>query len=67
MRLLLDIIGGRVEPVMGYRQLPLIAPPENSITLEGPFREVMEIALEFESHPNVLNVSVFYVPALAGF
>lgn len=61
MRLLLDIIRGRVEPVMGYRQLPLIAPPENSITLEGPFREVMDIALEFESHPRVLNVSVFYV------
>ena len=61
MRLLLDIIHGRVEPVTGYRQLPLIAPPENSVTLEGPFHEVMEIALEYESHPNILNVSVFYV------
>lgn len=61
MRLLLDTIRGEVEPVMGYCQLPLIAPPENSITLEGPFREVMEIALEFEAHPNILNVSVFYV------
>ena len=61
MRLLLDVIRGEVEPVMGYCQLPLIAPPENSVTLEGPFRELMEIALAYESHPNVLNVSVFYV------
>ena len=61
MRLLLDVIRGAAEPVMGYCQLPLIAPPENSVTLEGPFRELMEIALAFESHPNVLNVSVFYV------
>ena len=61
MRLLLDIIRGEVKPVTGYCQLPLIAPPENSITLEGPFREVMEIALEFESHPDILSVSVFYV------
>ncbi len=61
MQLLLDVIRGEAAPVMGYCQLPLIAPPENSVTLEGPFRELMEIALDFESHPNVLNVSVFYV------
>ncbi len=61
MQLLLDVIRGKVEPVMGYCQLPMIAPPENSVTLEGPFREVMAIALEFESYPDVLNVSVFYV------
>ncbi len=61
MRLLLDVIRGEVKPVTGYCQLPLIAPPENSVTLEGPFREVMEIALAYESHPKVLNVSVFYV------
>ena len=61
MRLLVDIIRGEVEPVMGYCRLPMIAPPENSITLEGPFREVMEFALDFESHPKVLHASVFYV------
>ena len=61
MQLLLDIIHGKVKPTMAHCQLPMIAPADKSVTLDGPFRELMQYALEFESHPDVLSVSVFYV------
>ena len=61
MQLLLDIIHGKVKPTIAHCQLPMIAPAEKSVTLDGPFREVMQYALEFESRPDVLSVSVFYV------
>ena len=61
MQLLLDIIRGKVKPTIAHCQLPMIAPADKSVTLDGPFREVMQYALECESHPDVLSVSVFYV------
>ena len=52
---------GDVKPVMASCQLPLLGPAEKSVTMDGPFREVMNYALAFEQHPDVLSVSVFYV------
>ena len=45
----------------------MIAPPENSVMLEGRLREVTAIVLEFESHPDVMNVSVFNVHVWLAF
>ena len=61
MKLLHDMMRGAVKPCMARCQLPMIAPAEKSVTLDGPFREVMNIALAYESRLEVLSVSVFYV------
>ncbi len=61
MNLLWDMMGGDIKPVMASCQLPLLGPAEKSVTMDGPFRDVMNYALAYEQHPDVLSVSVFYV------
>jgi microcystin degradation protein MlrC len=61
MELLARLVDGTIKTTMARRQLPMILPAEKSVTLDGPFREVMEFASAFEQAREVLSVSVFYV------
>ena len=61
MQLLLGLVYGSFKTTMARCQLPMILPAEKSVTLDGPFREVMEYAISLEKDPDVLSVSVFYV------
>lgn len=61
MQLLIDIIRGAVKPTMALRQLPLMAPPDKSVTMDGPFREVMEFAKGLEDQADVLSVCPYWV------
>ena len=61
MKLLLDMIAGHYSTTTAYYQLPMILPAEKSVTLDGPFREVMEYVIALEREPEVLSASAFYV------
>ena len=60
-QLLLDLIAGRSRPAIVLRRLPMILPGENGKTTEGPFAEVMQQAIDAETEPGILSVSVFSV------
>ena len=61
MEILVDLMTNRTKPTAVRLQLPMILPAETSVTIDGPFRDVMEYAVRFEENPDVLAVSVFYV------
>ena len=61
MQLLIDIICGEVNPTMALRQLPMIAPADKSVTIDGPFHEVMELAMGLEDQAEVLSVCPYWV------
>ena len=51
--------GGRVE--QAHCQIPMIVAAENGQTTVGPYSEVMNLALELETRPDILSASVFSV------
>lgn len=61
MHLLCETIGGKVRPTSALRRIPMILPPENGRTEEGPFSEVMTHADNLQKDENVLDISVFSV------
>jgi microcystin degradation protein MlrC len=60
-RLLLPILAGKVEPVMAFRKLPMIVPPENMQTTSGPMGRLIRRAQALERSGRALAVSVFGV------
>jgi microcystin degradation protein MlrC len=60
-RLLLQVLAGKVEPVMAFRKLPLIVPPENMQTTSGPMGRLIRRAQALERSGRALAVSVFGV------
>lgn len=61
MQLLIDIMRGSVKPTMALCQLPMIAPADKSVTIESPFGEVMELAIDLEDRTDVLSVCPYWV------
>jgi microcystin degradation protein MlrC len=60
-RLLLRILAGDVKPVIGFRKLPLIVPPENSQTVHGPFERLLRTGKAWERKGEAEAVSIFPV------
>jgi len=59
MRLLLDVLGGEVDPVMHVERPPNLIYGPNQNTFAGPMAEVMARARELEARDGVLRVNVF--------
>jgi microcystin degradation protein MlrC len=59
--LLFRLLHGGVRAATRFRKVPMIVPPENAQTTDGPLGEVVAAAREAESRPRVLAVSVFPV------
>jgi microcystin degradation protein MlrC len=60
-RLLLRVLAGKVEPVMAFRKLPMIVPPENMQTTGGPMGRLIRRAQTLERSGRVRAASVFGV------
>ena len=56
---ILEIIDGRIRPVMAIEKLKMMPPTINMRTAEGPMVRLFTMAREFEAQPRVINVSVF--------
>lgn len=60
-RLLVRTLRGEISPTMALVRLPMILPPENGRTTEGPLSEVMDQALELERTGAALHATAFSV------
>jgi microcystin degradation protein MlrC len=59
--ILLRTLRGEIKPVMAYRKLPLIIPPENSSTHHGPMSRLIRSAQAREEAGQALSLSIFPV------
>ena len=55
------IVNGEVEPIVGYRKLPLIVPAENMQTNSGPMHALQQTARRLERRRGIDSVSLFGV------
>jgi microcystin degradation protein MlrC len=62
-KLLLDVIHGKVEPVMAMSKVPMIVPPNDMQTFEGPMKKMVDEELELEKDEEIVSVSSFPVQA----
>ena len=60
-RLALGTLEGAISPVMAFRKIPLIVPPENMQTTSGPMASLVRQAEAWEADGAALSVSVFGV------
>ncbi|HYI92999.1 MAG TPA: MlrC C-terminal domain-containing protein [Bryobacteraceae bacterium] len=60
-RILLRTLRGEIKPVMAYRKLPLIIPPENCSTHRGPMSRLIRAAQVREEAEQALALSIFPV------
>lgn len=58
MRLLKDILDGRVKPVTALVKPPLIPVPQRQNSATPPLSEVYKLAFELEKRPAVINIGV---------
>lgn len=61
MALLLQILENEVTPTMAHVQIPMILPPENGRTTEGPFAQIMADIKALEKDDSVLAASAYAV------
>ena len=61
MTLLLNILNGQAKPTMYLQQIPMILPPENGRTTQGPFSEIMSQIVALETQPDILSASAYSV------
>jgi microcystin degradation protein MlrC len=61
VRLLLGILERGSQPTSALAQLPMVLPGEMARTTDGPYREVMDLAIALESRPGILSASAFSV------
>ena len=61
MALLLKILNKEVRPTMAHVAIPMILPPENGRTTQGPFSNVMDQVKALEKMPNILAASAYPV------
>ena len=55
------IVAEELTTVCTMRKLPMVIPPENSMTTAGPLKEIMDCVREIERDPGVLAAGVFPV------
>ena len=60
-RLLLGLLRDDAKPVTTVRKVPMIFPPENAGTFEGPLRAVVDEVELLRQRPGVLSASLFTV------
>ncbi|MBI2941851.1 MAG: M81 family metallopeptidase [Chloroflexi bacterium] len=60
-RLLFRTIRGEIRPVLGYRKVPMLVPPEYAQTIDGPMADLQTRARAAEQRPACLAVSLFPV------
>ena len=58
MQLIHDTVAGRVQPVMAYRQLPLLTGPPSQCTLREPMAGVIRQLHKLEDRPGVLTATL---------
>jgi microcystin degradation protein MlrC len=59
-KLLLKIISEDISPELGFVTLPMIAPPEKTNTVEGPFKEkIFKLIHASEKDENIISSSLF--------
>jgi microcystin degradation protein MlrC len=61
MALLLKILNKEVIPTMAHVSIPMILPPENGRTTQGPFANIMNQVKALEQMPNILAASAYPV------
>lgn len=59
MALLLKILKNQAMPTMAHVQIPMILPPENGQTTQGPFSDIMAMIKSLEQQSNVLAASAY--------
>jgi microcystin degradation protein MlrC len=60
-RLLIETVKGSIKPTMELKRLPMILPPENLATTQGPMVEEIEKTKRWEHEGTALSASVFAV------
>ena len=60
-RLLFHAARGEIRPKLTFRKVPMIVPPENCQTTDGPMAEILALARATERAPGILAASVFPV------
>jgi len=66
-RLLQKMLRGEVSPLIVYRQIPLLSHTLRSNTNEGAMKAVVDAAIEMESRPGILGISIMAGFSLADF
>lgn len=61
MTLLLKMLNQEASPTMALVQIPMILPPENGRTTDGPFSKIMDKVKVLEQSPNILAASAYPV------
>jgi len=61
MALLLQILNKETKPTMAHVSIPMILPPENGRTTQGPFANIMDQVKKLEKMPNILAASAYPV------
>jgi microcystin degradation protein MlrC len=58
IRLMNAILRGRIQPVMAYRQLPLLTPPPPQCTMKPPMSEAVERLHSVEALPGIVTATL---------
>ena len=66
-RLLQKMLKGEVSPSIVYRQIPLLSHTLRSNTNEGAMKAAVDAAIEMESRPGILGISIMAGFSLADF
>ncbi len=66
-RLLQAILKGEISPFIAYRQIPILSHTLRSNTNEGAMKAVVDAAIEMESRPGILGISIMAGFSLADF
>ncbi len=56
-RILADTIGGRIRPVSGFAQVPMLTGPPKQCTLVAPMKDVMELIHGIEKRPGIVSIT----------
>lgn len=60
-RIFIDAVKGTIQPTMAVKRLPMILPPENLATTQGPMVEEIQKTIAWEKGGNVISASIFAV------
>jgi microcystin degradation protein MlrC len=58
-RLLFRLLAGEISPSLAWQKIPMITPQDQFLTSAGPMKTWFDKAREFESQPDVLDVSPY--------
>jgi microcystin degradation protein MlrC len=60
-KVLFSILKGETVPSIGWKKIPMLAPPDRGSTSEWPMKEWFDLAREMEKRPGIISVSTFPV------